>query len=112
LVLRNPTTKRRSIFDVPAVEAVFAAHQKGPHYPSEPTGWPVASAAGLCQKPTMVDADDLPPKCLECLTRPAPRRGYLAGISSSGAVLSRRSMASADHKMRRLQSSEPQVLTA
>ena len=67
----------------------------------------------MYQKPTMVDADDLPPKRLECLTRPAPRRGYLVGISSpSGAVLSRRSVASADREMGRLESSEPQVLTA
>ena len=54
--------------------------------------------AGECQKPTMVDADDLPPKRLECVTRVAPRRGYWAGSTArSGAVLSRRSMASADH---------------
>src|SRR5216684_3647899 len=34
-----------------------------------------------CQKPTMVDANDLPPTRPECLSRLAPRRGYLAGIS-------------------------------
>ena len=52
----------------------------------------------VCQKPTMVDADDLPPKPLECLTRATPRRGYRAGSAArSGTVLSRRSMASADH---------------
>src|SRR6202043_896906 len=33
-------------------------------------------------KPTMGDADDLPPKRPECLSRLAPRRDYLAGISS------------------------------
>src|SRR5271166_747565 len=59
---------------------------------------PTALTFGEEQKPTMVDADDLPPKRLECLTRPAPRRGYRAGSAArSGAVLSRRSMASADH---------------
>jgi len=42
----------------------------------------VGTSSAVCQKPTMVDADDLPPKRLESLTRPAPRRGYLAGISS------------------------------
>src|SRR5215472_9549002 len=67
----------------------------------------------MCKKPTMIDADDLPPKRRECLTRPARRRGYLVVISSpGGAVLSRRSMASADREMGRLESSEPQVLTA
>ena len=33
-------------------------------------------------KPTMVDANDLPPKRPECLSRLAPSRGNLAGISS------------------------------
>jgi hypothetical protein len=33
-------------------------------------------------KPTMVDANNLPPKRPECLSRLAPSRGYLAGISS------------------------------
>jgi len=29
-----------------------AGHRERPHYPSKRTGWPVASAAGLCQKRT------------------------------------------------------------
>jgi hypothetical protein len=51
-------------------------------YPQQRKCLQTVSTAGQCQKPTMVDADDLPPKRLECLTRPAPRRGYLAGIRS------------------------------
>ncbi len=93
--------------------SVHAGHQKGRTTSvSRPAGR-VASAARLCQRPTMVGADDLPPKRPECLSRLAARRGCLAGISS----LQRRSteprhMTSADRKMRRLESSEPQVLTA
>jgi hypothetical protein len=47
-------------------------------------------------KPTMVDANDLPPKRPECLSRLAPSRGYLAGISS----LQRRSTDPTQHGQR------------
>jgi hypothetical protein len=58
----------------------------------------VAGVTSLtCQKPTMVDANDLPPKRPECLSRLAPRRGYLARISS----LQRRSTEPTQHDQRR-----------
>jgi len=64
-------------------------------------------------KLTMVDANDLPPKCPECLSRLAPRRGYLARISSPQRRNTEPTQhGSPDRKMRRLESSEPQVLTA
>jgi hypothetical protein len=81
-------------------------------------GWalhPLESAALSWRTPLADDGRrrDLPPKRPECLSRLAPRRGYLAGISS----VQRRSTEPTQHgqrssQMRRLRSSEPQVLTA
>jgi hypothetical protein len=52
LVAWGRLRKRAQFRDLATERLRHAGHPERPHYPNKRTGWPVASAAGLCQEPT------------------------------------------------------------